>query len=122
METRLTELEQRVGGLRVLGEQRQADIAAEGQRLLDGVQAESTAVKAAIGRTVVEAKAEFDRQREQQEQTFVAAREEFEKEKREKQQQVIEAAAAEFKKQREQQEQQRPDLLTLHQAMRIEIG
>ena len=61
-------------GIRVLGDQRQAEIAAEGQRLLDGVQVESTAVKAAIGRTVVEAKAEFDRQREQQEQTFVAAK------------------------------------------------
>ena len=61
MEARITELEQRVEGLRVIGDERQADLAAEGQRLLDGIQAESTAVKAAIGQTVAEAKVEFDR-------------------------------------------------------------
>ena len=102
MEAKVESLEQQIQGLKILGDQRQAELAAEGQRLLEGIQTESATVKAAIGQTVVEAKAEFDRLREEQRQ-------------------VIEAAAAEFKKQREQQEQRRQDILTVYQAMQIAV-
>ena len=105
----------------MLGDQRQVELAAEGQRLLDAIQGESEQVKEVLKKVIVDARAEFDGVKEQQKRVVEAAAKEFE-DLRTKQQQVVEAAAEEFKKQQQSQEQQRQDLQTLYQAIRIEMA